>query len=279
MICDDAVIRGGEPVAVKSVLTVNTLGKDESRLSFIRELAGGLVTAAGVARVGVINGELAQHNDQMGHMEKFLYDWSGDVTWFAHTSRLISGENVTTGDYIVGLREEGIRSNGISLLRRALNLRKGDSWEHALLNGQSLGDMALIPSRIYTPAIVDMTGGWNLSRTPKAAIHAAAHITGGGLPEKLGRALGPSGLGAVIDDPFFPSELLLYCQEAGINDHEAYKTWNMGQGMALVTSEPDTVLTVAREHAIEAKVIGHVTSQRGIVIKSKGLDGGILKYT
>jgi phosphoribosylformylglycinamidine cyclo-ligase len=46
MVCDDAVIRGGEPVLLKSVLDINTLGQDDSRLPFIRELAKGYVAAA-----------------------------------------------------------------------------------------------------------------------------------------------------------------------------------------------------------------------------------------
>jgi len=30
-----------------------------------------------------------------------------------------------------------------------------------------------------------MTGGYDLERKPRAILHGAAHITGGGLPEKL----------------------------------------------------------------------------------------------
>jgi len=116
-VCDDAVIKGAEPILVKSVLSVNTLGQDESRLAYIHELANGYVKAAQEAGVAIINGEIAQHNDRMGRLESFSLDWSGDVTWFGHESRLITGHAIVPGDYLIGLREEGLRANGISLVR------------------------------------------------------------------------------------------------------------------------------------------------------------------
>lgn len=63
-----------------------------------------------------------------------------------------------------------------------------------------------------------MTGGYDLERKPQAALHGAAHITGGGLPEKLfRRLLKPRGLGAAIDILFEPSELIHYCQKMAIS--------------------------------------------------------------
>lgn len=272
MVCDDAVIRGGEPVLVTSVLDVNTLGQNDTRLTCIRQLADGYVAAAQDAGVAVINGELAQLNDRARSMESFSLDWSANVTWFAHESRLITGLDVQSGDALIGLREEGLRCNGISLVRRLLRVHYGETWERELLGDQQLIDLALQPSRIYSSAIVDMFGGYDLRVPPKAVLHGAAHITGGGIPEKLGRALKPSGLGAVIDDPFEPSPLLTHCQEIGeVSEREAYGAWNMGQGMILISPSPEDVIRVAREHGIEAKVIGKVTKTPAIDIRTRGL--------
>lgn len=278
MVCDDAVIRGAEPILVKSVLTMNTLGRDKGRLRFIRELATGYVAAAKEAGVVVINGEIAQHNDRMGDLEKFKFDWSGDVTWFAHQSRLITGFAIQPGDQLVGFAESGFRCNGLSLLRFVLKNKYGGNWGDVVFDNQRLVDIALTPSKIYTRAVVDMTGGWDLTREARVRLNGLAHITGGGIPEKLGRLLRPSGLGARIYDPFLPNKLMLYCQELGITDFEAYRTWNMGQGMIVVTKESDQVIKIAKEHEIEAKVIGEITKKPGIVISSKGLEGGNLRF-
>lgn len=271
MVCDDAVIRGGEPVLIKSVLDINTLGQDDSRLPYIKQLAKGYVAAAKEAGVAVINGELAQLNDRIGDMDRFRLEWSADLTWFAHKSRLITGYDVAPGDYLVGLREEGLRCNGISLIRKVLRTAYGDQWQDTRFNSKRLIDVALQPSRIYTSAMVDMIGGYDLNRPAKAVIHGAAHISGGGIPEKLGRLLHASGYGAHIDAPFTPCELMLHCQELGdITDREAYRTWNMGQGMIIATPSPGDVIKVAQTHSIDARVIGQVVKKPGIQIASKG---------
>jgi phosphoribosylformylglycinamidine cyclo-ligase len=271
MVCDDAVIRGGVPVLVKSVLDVNTLGKDNSRLPFIEQLAEGYVAAAKAAEVAVINGELAQLNDRAGNLEKFSLDWSADVTWFANEKRLITGYDVKPGDYLVGLQEEGLRCNGISLVRTILTEHYGSAWDKEAFNGKSLIEAALQPSLIYSPAIVEMFGGYDLTQQPKASLHAVAHISGGGIPEKLGRVLKPTGYGALVDNPYVPGDLLLHSQEIGqISDREAYSTWNMGQGMIVVTPDYDEVIKVCKAHDMKAKVIGRVTKEPGIRIISKG---------
>jgi phosphoribosylformylglycinamidine cyclo-ligase len=279
MVCDDAVIRGGEPVLVKSVLDVNTLGQDDSRLPFVRQLSEGYAAAAKDAGVAVINGELAQLNDRARDMERFSLDWSADVTWFAHESRLITGKDILPGDALVGLRETGLRCNGISLVRKLLKAEYGEHWETQQLGGERLIDLALQPSRIYSSAVVDMFGGYDLSVLPKAMLHGAAHITGGGIPEKLGRALKASGLGAIIDEPFEPSPLLLHCQEmGGVAEREAYKAWNMGQGMILISPTPEDVIAVARRYDIEARVIGKITKLPKLVIHTRGVDPGRITF-
>jgi phosphoribosylformylglycinamidine cyclo-ligase len=273
MVCDDAVIRGGEPVLIKSVLDMNTLGQDDSRLPFIEQLAKGYEAAAKEAGVAVINGELAQLNDRIGDMGRFRLEWSADLTWFAHKSRLITGYDVQPGDYLVGLREEGLRCNGISLIRKVLRAQYGEHWQEKPFGKQRLIDVAMRPSRIYTKTIVDMTGGYDLSRPAKVTLHGAAHISGGGIPEKLGRLLRASGHGALIDDPFIPSDLMLHCQELGnVTDREAYRTWNMGQGMVVVTPDQETAIKIAQEHGVEAKVIGKITKRPGIKLASKGIN-------
>ena len=145
----------------------------------------------------------------------------------------------------------------------------GESWHEITYDGVSLAKLALQPSRIYTRAVVEMNGGYE--GEPQAEVHGVAHITGGGLPGKLGRILKPSGMGALIDNPLDPTTLMLYCQEkGGVADREAYRTWNMGQGMAIITPHPDKVMEIAEKHGIESGVIGRVTANPGITIKSKG---------
>lgn len=270
MVCDDAVVRGGEPVLVGTVLDVNTLGKDdESYVNFIKQLADGYVKAAREAGVAVINGELAELGARIHGYGPFNYNWSAGVIWFARKERMFTGFEIKPEDALVGLHEEGFRSNGLSLARRILTHHLGKDWHTQSVNEKNLGALALKPSRIYTRAIVDMIGG--VKDKPQAKVHGVAHITGGGMPGKLGRILKPQKLGAQIDNPFPPGDIVSYCQALGkIPDREAYQAWNMGQGMIVITPEPEGVIRIARNHRIKAKIIGRVTKTPGITIVSQG---------
>jgi phosphoribosylformylglycinamidine cyclo-ligase len=133
--------------------------------------------------------------------------------------------------------------------------------------------MILHPSRIYTKAVVDAHGG--LEGEAKANITGVAHITGGGIPGKIGRMLKPSGLGAELYDLYDPPDIMLICQERGpVKDKEAYKTWGMGQGMMFATDEPDKVIGIAKEYGIEAKEAGEVIPEKIIRIENKGRYSG-----
>jgi len=276
MVCDDAVVRGAEPVLIGSILDVNSL---EGNIDYVKQLAEGYIGAAREAGVAIVNGEIAELGSRVNGVGDFNYNWSAGIIWFANKKRLLTGMEIKKEDYLVGLREEGFRSNGLSLVRKIMEDKYGKNWHFSKRNGEYnleriMAKELLTPSKIYAKAIVDMFGGWNLEREAKAEVHGVAHITGGGIPEKLGRMLKPSELSAMIDNPFEPSDSMKYIQEIGnVSDKEAYKTLNMGQGMIIATPSPEEVISVANQHNIEAKKIGMVLKldKRAIFLSSKGI--------
>lgn len=270
MVCDDAVVQGAEPILLGSVLDVRTLGTETmSYLDVVDQLAEGYIAAAMAARVAVVNGELAECGPRISGYGPFNCTWNAGVVWFARRTRLLSGVAVRPGDAIVGLEETGGRSNGYSLLRYILQRQHGDVWHTVPLGRTTLGDLALQPSRVYSAAVVDMLGG--VHGEPQATLHAVVHVTGGGIPGKLGRLLRRVNLGAVITDPLPPGPLFPYLQEHGpVSDYEAYRVWNMGQGMLLMTPQPEAVLAVARQHGIPGQVIGEITARPGLQLHNRG---------
>ena len=275
MVCDDAVVRGAEPVLVGSILDVNSLGKEgETRIEQLKQLAEGYIKAARDANVAIVNGEVAELGDIVDGFGDFNYSWGAGVVWFANKERMFTGKEIRAGDSLVGLREEGFRSNGLSLVRKVMVNAYGDYWHMIDRKGRhsltrEMAKEILTPSRIYTGAVVDMFGGYQ--GEPKAEVHGIAHITGGGIPGKLGRVLKPSGLGAVVSSPFEPSSIMHYVQSIGrVSHEEAYRTWNMGQGMIIITPDPIEVIKVAKSHGIDSKLIGEVTKYPGISIMNRG---------
>ncbi len=254
MLCDDAIRFGAEPMAVSEILDVNHLHP-----ATVRSLSRGLTEAAAAAGVAVLSGEIAELGARIQGLAPMSYHWAGTALSLLHQP--ITGEAIQPGDAIVGLREKGFRSNGISLMRHVLSSHYGDQWHQCTVEGQNLGETALVPSTIYTRAVLKVF--------PWA--HGIVHVTGGGIPGKLDRLLQPFKLGAEIADPFPPCWLMTHCQKIGqISDQEAYRTWNMGQGMLIITPQPQKIQAAASRMEIESQVVGHICEKPGIRITSAG---------
>lgn len=268
MVCDDAVVRGAEPVLVGSILDVNSLRSSEGPyLEQVRELARGMIDAASDANVAVVNGEVAELGSRVGGYGGFNCNWGAACVWFANRERMFTGHEVKPRDFLIGLREDGFRSNGLSLVRRIMQKGYGAEWH---IEAKKYAQAILKPSQVYSKAVVEMFGG--LDKEPKAELHGVAHITGGGIPGKLGRMLKPSGLGAVISDAWEPPSIMRLVQErGGVSDEEAYRTWNMGYGMILATPDPEDVIKVAYKHSLSAQVIGRVAIGTEIKIRNMGV--------
>jgi len=56
-----------------------------------------------------------------------------------------------------------------------------------------------------------------------------------------------------------------------VSDEEAYRTWNMGQGMLIISPKPDDVVKIASSHGIESKPVGRIRHGIEIEIKNKGI--------
>lgn len=271
MVCDDALIRGGEPVLVGSNLDIKSLGSDERYLPIIRELAKGYVEAAREANVAIINGEIAQMGTLMTGYGDFPFHWGAACVWFAKKKDILTGSEIKKGDAVVMLKEDGFRGNGWSLVRKIFKNAHGDAWHTHAHDGSTLGELALTPSRIYSRFVVGLHGGFDTPGT--SPLHGVAHTTGGGVPEKLARVLRPSALGARLTDLYDPPEIMTYCQRlGGVTDRDAYRVWNMGQGMALITSDPDAVLAEAKVKGVEAKLAGEIVEGPCITVVSKGIE-------
>jgi phosphoribosylformylglycinamidine cyclo-ligase len=282
---DDPAAHGFEPVTATTVLAVNSL-REQFRPD-LEQLAEGMVAAAAQAGVAIKGGETAVMGRKIGgygSLKRHLhYDWSATVFSVAHRDRMITGNEIRPGDSLIALRESGFRSNGLSLVRRALRKEFGIRWHRRSFDGleQKLGRTVLQPAVIYSGTLVDMIGGYDLRRQPKAEVHGVAHITGGGIPEKVGRMLAASGYGAEISEPFEPSETMKLVQRIeDVDDEEIYHIINMGQGLIIASSQPKHVRSVAASHGIESKEVGVVTQLPGIRLRSAGVKtpGKLLEF-
>ncbi|MDE1966547.1 MAG: hypothetical protein KGI45_00515 [Patescibacteria group bacterium] len=99
----------------------------------------------------------------------------------------------------------------------------------------------------------------------------AVHVTGGGIPGKLGRILHESARGAILDNLFPPAESMLFAQREGkVSDTEAYRAWNMGQGLLIVTPTPAIIQKCAERMGFCARIAGRIIDSPEITIVSRG---------
>lgn len=283
MAIDDGPVEGGEAVLVNNCLAVSSLTEDT--LPFIEQLFQGLRRAADKGGVVVFTGEIAVHGDRLNGPTDFTVDWMADATGLVSEERVITGEKVSEGDILLGFAEpEGFRCNGISLVRKTFKQVYGGEWHNEPFWGTTLGKLAMSPSTIYSGVMREITGGYKIEKEPIADVHGVAHISGGSIPEKVGRMLKASGLGAVIDTPFDLPFIMQHCQEIAevenedhskrpMSDKEMITTWHGGQGYVLAVHEDDVgaVRNKSRKMGVECKPIGKVVKERGISITSKGV--------
>lgn len=288
MVADDMARDGGEPVGINFLYDLRTSDHPDA-IEVSRQLAEGARDACIENELVLLNGETAELGDRIGgYPGAFNYNLGGFAIGAAHRKRVLDGSKVKPGDVIVAFRELGFRANGMSLVRKVLKAEFGDDWH---LQHPEIAAAVLRPSQVYSKAFVDLHGGYDLSREPRANVNAIVHVTGGGIPGKLQRKLAVTGRGAVLEDLFAPPKIMQQVQNWSMNhvraklqtpDADFYQTLNGGIGALTIgpEAETDRVISTAAQHGIEAKVAGYVVKDPGIYVTSQGIthNGEVIAY-
>ena len=185
------------------------------------------------------------------------YDLAGFIVGMVEEDAILGADRVEEGDVVLGLPSNGLHTNGYSLARRIVFDRMGLRVDDRFPGEQgSVADVLLQIHRSYLPVLRPVLG----------RIHAMAHITGGGLPGNVNRAL-PDTLDAIIDGRAWEvPNLFQQLERAGQVDRaEMYRTFNMGVGMVVITDE-------AGAQAVEAAASSaHLGSWRlGRIVRGAG---------
>lgn len=221
MCVNDLLVCGAEPLFFLDYYATGKLDVDVAE-SVIKGIGDGCK----LSNCALIGGETAE---MPGMYQGDDYDLAGFCVGVVEESEVITGQNVTKGDVLIGLASSGVHSNGYSLVRKVLEV-SGTDLPTAYLGDTALKDILLAPTKIYVKAINALQ-----KQLGNANIHAMAHITGGGLTENLPRVL-PDALSAKIDLAswqFLP--IFQWLQEKGnITQSEMLRTFNCGVGFVVV---------------------------------------------
>jgi phosphoribosylformylglycinamidine cyclo-ligase len=245
MCVDDVVVLGAEPLFFLDYIAV---GKVKPPMLF--GIMKGIVKGCRDARCTLLGGETAE---LPGLYAPDKWDLAGFCVGIVDQPRIIDGRSCSAGDVVIGLASSGLHSNGFSLARRVFT-------ETEILG--DIGKELLRPTKIYATDILKVL--------KKVAIKSMAHITGGGFYDNIPRVI-PEGLAVRIDKNSWrvPGIFRKLQKKGGIGEHEMYRTFNMGIGMALVVSPADAEKTLSRFAGLNQKawIIGHIVKgKRGVTL-------------
>ena len=221
MCVNDILTSGAEPLFFLDYLATGKLNPQQ-----LASVVQGIVEGCHLSGCALIGGETAE---MPGFYQLGEYDLAGFCVGIVEKSKLLDGSRVEVGDAVIGLASNGIHSNGYSLVRKIV-ADSGRNWldRPELLQGKTLGEVCLSPTRIYVkPILAALRSG--------IEIRGMAHITGGGIPENLPRCL-PQDRSIQIDaNSWEIPPVFQWLQQTGnVSDKAMWDTFNMGIGFAII---------------------------------------------
>ena len=267
MVCDDAICLGAETISM-----TNTLDTNKVDAKIVHALMQGLAKACIEQKIVIPGGEIAEVGNRVnGNV------WNATAVGIIEKDKVITGANIEVGDKIIALKENGFRSNGFSLVRYIIEQNFGkDGYSTQSPFEKSWGEALLEPSQIYSAELLKILGRFGGKR--KINLKGISHITGGGIGGNLNRILKKTNLGAKLDDLFAPSLMVKEIQKIGkVSEKEAYKTWNMGNGMMIVVAPKDADKTLEMLQ-LDAKIVGEIIIDPKIILHSKGSNPQTIIY-
>jgi phosphoribosylformylglycinamidine cyclo-ligase len=186
----------------------------------------------------------------------------------------ILGEQLKSGDEIVLVASSGLHANGASLAR-LLAERLPDGYLTTLPSGRTLGEALLDASVMYVPLVQALLGSG-------LGVSYLSHVTGHGLLKLMRPS--KSLTYRVSKLPPVPEVLAFLVEQAGLDAHAAYSTFNMGSGYAVYCENGagEAVVALAGELGLEALVAGTVEpGPRQVILEPHGVryGGGELEFS
>jgi phosphoribosylformylglycinamidine cyclo-ligase len=291
---NDVYCVGAHPVSFIDYIAFNTLLID--RIDLLSSLAQGFKNSISLLRkvnipIVFAGGETADLPDQIRTLDVCVALYAA-----VKLKNVITGNKITSGDIIIGLRSggplnyeskpnSGIMCNGLTLARNSLMkpeyLKKYPELAHTKGNryfgkysfdsevdslDMTVGEALLSPTRFYAPIIK------NVLENHREAVHGIVHNTGGGQTKilRLGKNIKYIKNELPEPDPIFQ----LIQKESKVSSREMHQDFNMGIGLELIVDKDysEEILSSLKNYMIGANLIGKCEKAKTfneLIIKTK----------
>ena len=219
MCVNDLIICGAKPLFFLDYYATSKLRVDEASI-VIKSISKACIDSG----CSLLGGETAE---MPGHYIDNNFDLAGFSVGCVEEDKIISSENVSVGNLLIGIESSGPHSNGFSLIRKILN-----NYDGPLNLKEQMIIEALSPTLLYPKVILNIL--------EKYQVNSMSHITGGGLVENLPRSV-PKNLSVEIDSESWqmPPIFEWLKSDGNILQHDMYRIFNCGIGLVLIVNEVD----------------------------------------
>lgn len=250
---DDILVLGARPLFFLDYIGINKLIPEVAE-----QIVTGLSIACKASGCVLIGGETAEMPDLY---KKGEYDLAGCIVGVVDKDKIVDGTTIVSGDVLIGLRSNGLHTNGYSLARKIVKDVAGKNYNDIFEEtGRTFGQELLRPHRAYLPVLDFMDRG---------LIKGCAHLTGGGFQDNIDRILPDNCNAVIITNAWKPDPIFTWMQKVGnVENEEMYHTFNMGIGLVLAV-KPDVANLIMASDELKTfgpVVIGTVTSGSGKVV-------------
>src|ERR1043166_435713 len=174
---NDILVQGARPL-----FFLDSYATGRLRPPVMTDVIRGMARACSENGCALIGGETAEMPGFYGDDD---YDIAGFIVGVVDESKVLDGKAVREGDVLIGLPSAGLHTNGYSLARKVL----GEDYQLILPGIGKIGEALLAPHISYLKPLLPLVN--------ERALHALAHITGGGITDNVPRVL-PSNLDAHV---------------------------------------------------------------------------------
>jgi phosphoribosylformylglycinamidine cyclo-ligase len=241
---NDMICVGAKPLSLVDYIAI-----EQADAAMLDAVGAGLCRGAEMAGVSISGGETAQLKDIVNG-----FDLVGMAVGRVDLDKVMSGKSVAAGDIVIGVKSNGVHSNGFSLARRAFFDNHSYRLDHRFDElGTTLGEELLRPTHIYVPEALEIL------ETVKG-VKALINITSDGL---LNLTRVEAEVGFEIDRLIEPQPIFSLIQRlADVAVSEMFEVFNMGIGFCYVVAPAaaDLTLSILRKHGREAQLIGHAVA-------------------
>ena len=215
MCVNDLIVQGAKPFLFLDYISI-----DKINLKKMKEIIKGIVKGCELSSCNLVGGETAE---MPGTYSPGKFDLAGFSVGLVEKRNILINK-IKNNDLILAIPSNGIHSNGFSLVRKVLKVKKIKIDKNKYLKKELIK-----PTKIYVKEIIKLID--------KNLINGCANITGGGIEDNIKRVV-PNDLCADIDlDKVKTQKVFRWLKNSGVSDREMLKTFNCGVGFCIIINK------------------------------------------